>query len=61
MSNLTEAQATYQAVYLQDFSWRQWRTRLVVDKDLQQPYRLKISFKEKSKDINISLESYKPN
>ena len=24
---LTKAQATYQAVYLQDFSWRQWRTR----------------------------------
>ncbi len=32
-----------------------------VKEDLQQPYQLKISFEEGSKDIKISLESYKPN
>ncbi len=33
----------------------------LIKEDLQQPYRLKISFEEGSKDIKISLESYKPN
>jgi hypothetical protein len=31
-----------------------------VEEDLQQPYRLKISFEEVSKDIKISLKSYEP-
>ncbi len=31
-----------------------------VEEDLQQPYRLKISVEEWSKDIKISLESYNP-
>jgi hypothetical protein len=58
-----KAQATHQ------FAWYTRRTSLgangvpdkFVEEDLQQPYRLKISFEEGSKDIKISLESYKPN
>jgi hypothetical protein len=63
MSNLKKAQATHQSV------WCNNRTSLGADgipdkfvkEDLQQPYQLKISFEEGSKDIKISLESYKPN
>jgi hypothetical protein len=32
-----------------------------VEEDLQQPHQIKISFEGGSKDIKISLESYKPN
>jgi hypothetical protein len=32
-----------------------------IKEDLQQPYRIKISFEGGSKDTKISLESYKPN
>jgi hypothetical protein len=63
MSNLMKAQATLQS------AWYTCRTSLgangipdkFVEEDLRQPYRLKISFEEGSKDIKISLESYKPN
>jgi hypothetical protein len=63
MSNLVKAQATHQ------FAWYTCRTshgangvpEKFVKEDLRQHYRLKISFEEGSKDIEISLESYKPN
>jgi hypothetical protein len=62
MSNLKKAQVTHQSARCTH------RTSLgangVPDKfdkeDLQQPYQLKFSFEEGSKDIKISLESYKP-
>ncbi len=62
MSSLMKAQATHQS------AWYTHRTSLgangVPDKffeeDLWQPYQLKISFEEGSKDIKISLESYNP-
>ncbi len=62
MSNLMKAQATHQS------AWYTRRTSLgpdgiqdkFVKEDLQQPYWLKISFEEGSKDIKISLESYNP-
>ncbi len=62
MSNIMKAQATHQS------AWYTRRTSLGADgvpdkfvKDnLQQPYRLKISSEEGSKDIKISLESYDP-
>ena len=58
-----KAQATQQS------AWYTCRTSLGVDgvpdkfvkEDLQQPYRLEISFEEGSKDIKISLEDYEPN
>ncbi len=60
MSNLMKAQTTHQS------AWYTCRTSLgtngipekFVKEDLQQPYWLKISFEEGSKDIKISLESY---
>jgi hypothetical protein len=63
MSNLVKAQATHQ------YAWYTRRTShgtngvpdKFVEEDLQQPYQLKISFEEGSKDIKINLESYKPN
>jgi hypothetical protein len=58
-----KAQATHQ------FAWYTCRTSLgtngmpdkLIKEDLQQPHPLKISFEGGSKDIKISLESYKPN
>ncbi len=58
-----KAQVTHQS------AWYTCRTSLGADgvpdkfvkEDLRQPYQLKISFEEGSKDIKISLESYKPN
>jgi hypothetical protein len=58
-----KAQATHQS------AWYTCRTSLgadgvpdkFVEEDLRQPYQLKISFEEGSKDIKINLESYKPN
>jgi hypothetical protein len=63
MSNLVKAQGTHQ------FAWYTCRTShgangipdKFVEEDLQQPYQLKISFEEGSKDIKICLESYEPN
>jgi hypothetical protein len=63
MSDLTKAQATHQS------AWYTRRTSLgangvpdkLIKEDLQQPHRIKISFEGGSKDIKISLESYKPN
>ncbi len=62
MSDLTKAQATHQS------AWYTRRTSLGADgvpdkfvkEDLRQPYWLKISFEERSKDINLSLESCNP-
>jgi hypothetical protein len=58
-----KAQATHQ------FAWYTRRTSLdtngmpdkLIKEDLRQPHRLKISFEGGSKDIKISLESYKSN
>jgi hypothetical protein len=62
MSDLTKAQATHQ------FAWYTRRTfgangipDKLIEGDLQQPHRIKISFEEGLKDIKISLKSYNPN
>ncbi len=63
MPNLMKAQSTHQS------AWYTHTTSLGADgvpdkfvkEDLQQPYRLKFSFEEGSKDIKISLESHEPN
>jgi hypothetical protein len=63
MSDLTKAQATHQS------AWYTCRTSLgadgvpdkLIEEDLQQPHRIKISFEEGSKDIKINLKSYNPN
>ncbi len=55
--NLTKAQATQQS------AWYTCRTSLgtngvpdkLIEEDLQQPHRIKISFEEGSKDIKMSL------
>jgi hypothetical protein len=63
MLNLIKAQATHQ------FAWYTYRTSLgangmmpdkLIKEDLGQSHQLKISFEEGSKNIKISLESYKP-
>jgi hypothetical protein len=58
-----KAHATHQ------FAWYTHRTSLgangmpdkLIEEDLRQSHQLEISFEEGSKDIKISLESYKPN
>jgi|688.fasta_scaffold1020804_2 hypothetical protein len=58
MSNLTKAQAAHQ------FAWCTCRTSLgadgipgkFIEEDLQQLYRIEISFEEGSKDIKINLK-----